>query len=343
MSLITTKAASSVSGLSASVTPETVQLAIASRMGLDRVSAFVQALGFFSSGVIGDSAKYPVGHRAQKMEKAGAAGNKAGRRDQPGAIDEVRVYNDEWETELSFALRLARRNPAFVNAQFASLGTIGARHPFGLITDVLLDNPNAYDGKAFFATTHKIGKSATIINDLSATQVPELAIVDKTAPTPEEAAKAVLASMGYALGVTDESGEPANEGCQRWGVMYPALKMGAFDAGLYGNNLSTGTAINALAVKQRQELDDAPPFSILPIPNGRLSNGLVFYIFAIDPGFSTLPFLVQEEEPFRVDVLGDGTEYALREKRVWAGGQWAGGVGPGDFVRAFRCTFSTAT
>jgi hypothetical protein len=341
--ITTTQAASASSGVGPLITPETVQLAIASRMAVDRVSHFVESIGFFSRGVIGASAKYPVGHRPRKLQKGGQGGDSSSRRSQRGAADSITIYNDPYDTELDFPISDLRRNPAYVMSQFASLGILGALHAFELCLDVITDNPTAFDGKTLFNATHKIGKSATITNELTETQVPELAITLKTKPTPEEAALAVLGVIGYMEALTDESKLRPNEGATKWAVLYPAAKKGPFAAGLFGNNLSAGVAVNALAAMQRQDLPNMPDFEILPISTGRLTNTLQFVVAQIDDTSGTKPILLQEEEPFRVDVLGEGSEFAKREQRVWAGAKWDGGAGPGDFVKIARATFSTAS
>jgi len=70
----------------------------------------------------------------------------------------------------------------------------------------------AYDGKNFFAASgapHVDENSGNIINDVTATEVPELNVTTATAPTPEEFFEAVMATIGHMRTWKDNEGRPA--------------------------------------------------------------------------------------------------------------------------------------
>lgn len=102
----------------------------------------------------------------------------------------------------------------------------------------------AYDGQFFFDTDHsESGSSQT--NDLTATEVPSANVSTTTTLTTTEAAGIITETIAYMMGLTDDQGEPVNQGATD--VLILATRHGHY-AGLKTalglNNLGTGSGNN---------------------------------------------------------------------------------------------------
>ena len=97
--------------------------------------------------------------------------------------------------------------------RISELGSKAATLPQRIFTQLLTANGTAYDGSNFFASSHAYGGSCD--NDLSEN------IGAPDAPTVTEFADAILKSIEAIIGVTDATGDPANEFAKKFLVMVP--------------------------------------------------------------------------------------------------------------------------
>jgi phage major head subunit gpT-like protein len=78
------------------------------------------------------------------------------------------IANREYQAAIEVSrMALERDRLNLILPRIAQLSGEAARHPGQLIFELVEDNPDAYDGTAFFADTRVIGESANIDNDLS--------------------------------------------------------------------------------------------------------------------------------------------------------------------------------
>lgn len=80
------------------------------------------------------------------------------------------ITNEEFQAAIEVSrAALERDRLDLVTPRIQQLAGEAARHPGQLIFEMLEDNPEAYDGTAFFANTRAIGESANIDNILAGT------------------------------------------------------------------------------------------------------------------------------------------------------------------------------
>ena len=153
--------------------------------------------------------------------------------------DTMRISNDD----------LRRDKTGLLRTRVAQMGVRAATH-WNILGGTWITNGEAgnsglaYDGQFFFDTDHnESGSNQT--NDLTATEVPAANVSTTTTLTTTEAADIITQTIAYMQSLTDDQGEPINQGstsvtviCTKVGH-YNGLKMAI---GL--NNLGTGSGNN---------------------------------------------------------------------------------------------------
>lgn len=244
------------------------------------------------------------------------------------ATDQVTLFNDDYESTIEFRVADLRRDKtAQMMARAADLATRVAFFPESLLTQLITANGNAYDGVAFFGSTHVVGSSGTIDNDMTTA---DGGLAGGAAPSTAQQSANLLAMVSRMLGFLDDQGQPLNEAARQFIVMVPATLFGVTVAAINAM-FTSASATNPLGELARFG------FQMVPLLNARLpaSPGNVQYLFRTDAGIRS--FLLQEEGVNPVE-LGPDSEHAKKTNRVLFGHGWAGAVGYGRFELAVRGT-----
>lgn len=242
------------------------------------------------------------------------------------AADQVTLFNDDYESTIEFKVPDLRRDKTGqIMARASDLATRVAFFPESLLTSLITTNGNAYDGVAFFASTHVVGSSGTIDNDMTTA---DGGLAGGSAPTTAQQSANILAMIARMLGFLDDQGQPLNEAARQFIVMTPASLYGATVAAISAM-FTSASATNPLGELARFG------YSFVPLLNARLTTTNQQYLFRTDAGIRA--FLLQEEGVNPVQ-LGPDSEHAAKTNRVLFGHGWAGAVGYGRFELAVKGT-----
>ena len=160
------------------------------------------------------------------------------------------VRNYPYETTLPISIDDLRRDKSGqIRQRIGDLGARAATQWNELLGTYIANGEGAtsglaYDGEWFFDTDHaESGTSQS--NDLTATEVPSANVGTPSTLTTTEAANIITETIAYMMGMTDDQGEPVNQGSSS--VLIVTTKPGHF-AGIKTaislNNLGTGSGNN---------------------------------------------------------------------------------------------------
>lgn len=243
------------------------------------------------------------------------------------ANDVVTIVNDDYESTIEFRIPDLRRDKTGqVMQRVSDLATRVAFFPEKLISDLLIANGNAYDGVAFFATTHSVGSSGTINNAIVAAD----GLAGGANPTSAQQAANIGLLLSRQLGFLDDKAQPLHEAARQFAVMVPPGMFGATVAAI-NSAFTSAAASNPL-----RALTDVG-YTFVPLMNGRLTATNQIYLFRLDGGVKA--FLLQEEGVNPM-ALGPESEHAKKTNRAMFGHGWNGGVGYGRFEFGIRGTTS---
>lgn len=193
------------------------------------------------------------------------------------------------------------------------LTTRARKFPEKLLLDAINNNGNAYDGQAFFSTTHATGDSGTQSNSLTGTGT-------TLAQIQTDYNNALEAMMAF----NDGSGNPIMETDMGMNllVMCPPALFGQFrdlaNAALISN--TTNTLQGSFEV----------------VAANRLSDTNDWYLFNI--GNTLKPFILQQRAPIEFSSLENDSDIGvLKERYVWKV-RWRGAVGYGFWQMGVRTT-----
>ena len=200
-----------------------------------------------------------------------------------------------------------------------------------VVLDVLEANATAYDSVAFFAATHSIGDSGTLNNAFTSATLPELAVSNSQRPTREEAAKILFAAAAEFFVMTDDKGQPANQGAQRFMLVCPPRMAPGFVQAVKDNLFQAGGS-NSL-----QNLG----WSFECVPEARLTNASIAYLFRMD-GASIKPILLQDDVtlPLEVEALLEGSGHWIKNNEALIVAKTVRGFAPLEFRQSLRLTLS---
>lgn len=206
------------------------------------------------------------------------------------------IRNKKYEASLEIPRDDLRRDKTGqIMVRVDELADRAAEHWAKLLTQLIVDNGNAYDSIAFFGDAHTEGLSGTQDNNLAYN------VATPAAPTAAEMEAAILQAVVALLGIKDDEGEPMATNAMQFMVMVPLNMMAATLTALSLPVIVDGSA-------SRTSVLPNFPFSIRPVWNPRLTATDVFYVFREDS--PTKPFILQEEVPTTVKALTDGSDYA---------------------------------
>lgn len=243
---------------------------------------------------------------------------------------EIQITNKDFEATVKMSIHDWRRDKTghFVRR----LGELALRANNlweELLVTSLEANPTAYDEVAYFSTTHSFGDSGTLSNDLSNSDLPALNVTTPARPTREEAGAILTQAAAHFFSFKDDKGKKANQGARSFLVVTPpAMAPGFIQA--VGDQLYQQGGSNLLGSLGWM-------FDVVPEP--LLSNSDKAYMFRTD-GLSSKPYILQEEDAPRIDMLGEGSEHAKKTEEILAIGKCTRAVGPGEWQHALRLTLS---
>ena len=216
----------------------------------------------------------------------------------------ITIENKHFEATLDIPVKHLRRDKTGqVKVRIGELATRTNSHWALLLSQLITkgETTDCYDGKKFFASDHKEGRSGTQSNIVTF-DLANAAINGEvgTADAPTEAAlrEAILAGIQQIIGFKDDQGEPMNENASKFLVMVP-VKLWFVAKAALAVPLSVGGASNP--VKVLADLD------IAVAANPRLSDGDKIYVFRADGDVKA--FIRQEETAVQVKAKAEGSEY----------------------------------
>ena len=189
----------------------------------------------------------------------------------------------------------------------------GKLFPQKLLMDTVVANGPAYDGTAFFATTHSQGSSGTQSNLLTGTGTTAVAI-----QTDFYAAWAAL------IGFKDDAGEPmvSASSMVRPVVVCPVALFGVFQvlqqAAVINNQTNT--------IKGLFDLSASP----------RLTDVNDWYLF--DVGTELKPYVKQEIDPLTFGALEQSSDSGFKTRFYLYGIEWRGAVGNAFWQKGVKTT-----
>lgn len=187
---------------------------------------------------------------------------------------------------------LRRDKTSQIMVRVRELAARAAQLPQKIISTLINNNGNAYDGVAFYhASNHVTASGAVVDNAIQVTAA------TGTTPTVAEMETGVLTAIEKILGWKDDAGEPRNEFAQKFLVMVPTNMWKQLKGVLKNDYISTGVS-NTLK---------ATEFEIVPVMNPRLTNSAMLYVHRADGDVK--PFVWQDEVPPMMEPLAEGSEY----------------------------------
>ncbi len=265
-----------------------------------------------------------------------------GRNAQHPKVETYSIRNRLWEQTLEFGvddLRLDKTGQIMIRigelAQAAS--AFWEDQITTLINNGATSGNTTYDGKLMWGTDHPVKEqttsSTTVKNDITNTEVPALDVVTTTAPTAVEAAAILLGLVGHFHTFTNDQGHLLNARARNFTVMVGTAPIwGAFQTAASQAFLTSGQSNPIMGLKSQ-----GYTFDIIMNPNLTSATTLV-YIFRTDAKLR--PFILQEQEPIKLTVIGAGSEEEFKNRRHLFGTERIGSSGYGLWQYAIRATMS---
>jgi phage major head subunit gpT-like protein len=244
------------------------------------------------------------------------------------------LTNEEYESTLGFRKADIRRDKVGqIRSRLMDQGMKLGDHWNKLAATLLLNgeattNGAAYDGQAFFDTDHdESGSNQT--NDLTATEVPSANVSTTTAPTATEAAGIIFETIGHAMTLTDDQGDPINSTSRNWVVVVGTSRLWAGYSQAVGLESLTSGATNPVMGLRSEG------FSVSVILEPRLSASTTKAYFLNTDGM-VKPLLLQEEVP--IDIQED--DPGPRSKDIYTIASATRAAGYGLWQKAMLVTHS---
>jgi len=250
----------------------------------------------------------------------------------------ITIFNKKYESTLEIQVDDLRRDKTGqIMLRVGEQARRALAHWASLLSTLLINGTSGvcYDGQYFFDSDHSEGDSGTLLNLLTATQVPKLDVTTTTAPTAAEMVEAVLGVIGYMMAYKDDQGEPLNEDAREFLIMVGTPQLWAPLMAALGSQVITDGAgaafTNVLGTldgfKLRAEFN--PRFSALT------TNMMVF---RTDSDVKAL--IRQEEEPIKMSAIAEGSELEFNDDVHHYGIKAMRNVGYGYWQMASYSTFS---
>jgi len=251
-------------------------------------------------------------------------------------VNGLSITNKVFESTLEFLSEEIRRDKlGQIKVRIDDLADRVVMHNIGLLSTLILNGTgdtsgNCYDGQYFFDDDHEEGKSGVQKNLLAAGDVSQLNVGTATAPTALEAADAVLGVIAHMLTIKDDQAQYMNELARNFIVMTGPSLGPAFSGAVTRQTLD-GNVTNPLAAQSE--------YKVSHFTNPRLSAWTTqFATFRADGALA--PFILQEEVPVEIQVVGKGSEYEVLNRKQLFGVKTEGNVGFGLWQYASHSTLS---
>jgi len=247
-----------------------------------------------------------------------------GRQVKPLRNQGITIVNKTWESTIRIDADEQRRDKTGqIMVRVNELARRVATHPNKLLTTLMsnAESALAYDGQAYFSTSHAEGDSGAQSNSIS------FDAGTPTAPSDEEMYNAIVNGVAQIASFQDDQGEPMNESAREFLVMVPMSFLASTLIALAGR--TTDNMPNPLA--------NGDPFRVTWVANPRLTWTSKFALFRTDG--STRPFIFQEELPVQVQVLAEGSELEVNENQHQYGVKAIHEAGYGFWQDACLVTF----
>jgi len=241
----------------------------------------------------------------------------------------ITVVNKKYEATMEIPVDWMRRDKTGqILVRIAEMARRAGSHWGSLLSTLITNGTGAtsglcYDGQYFFDSDHSEGDSGTQLNLLTSTQVAALDVTTAAAPTPVEAAKAILGVIGYMLAYKDDQGEPMNSDARDFLVMTSPVLWQFLAPAVYNTSVNSGED-NPL-----RSLQANSDFRVRVVANPRLAYTTQFVTLRADA--PAAPFIRQEEEGLSVKAIAEGSEleftedvhqYGIKALRNVAYGYW---------------------
>ena len=240
-------------------------------------------------------------------------------------VDEQIVVNKRYEATLEVSRQDLRRDKlGQIQIRINELAQRAANHWTKLVTEQIEANSTTYDGLAFFASGHSGGSNDL---DLSAS----VAAAGGT-PTAAEAEAIVMESLEAMYSLVDDESEPMSMDVSQITIMVPVNMYGPFQRALNdavitdGSGTRTNTLLNLGGINIRLAV------------NPRLTSASKLYVFRSDRAQKAL--ILQEEVTPKVEVLGEGSDFAFNYDAHQYGISKSCGIANGIWQYAQRITLS---
>jgi len=248
------------------------------------------------------------------------------------------ITNKKFEATLEVLVDEIRRDKTGqVMVRIGELVTRAGGH-WGSLASTLISNGTGsdsglcYDGQYFFDDDHSEGDSGIQKNLLTATEVPALDVTTATAPTPVEAARAILGVIAYMLSYKDDQGEPMNSEGREFLIMTSPILWQYIAPAVYNATVNAGETNPAAAIIANSD------FKISVVANPRLAYTTQFATFRTDA--KTKAIILQEEEGIKISAQAEGSAEEFNNDRHLYGLKALRNVGYGYWQYASHSTLS---
>lgn len=249
----------------------------------------------------------------------------------------ISITNKEWESTVEIPRKWLRRDKTGqITVRVSELAQRAAEHWQKLLTLLIANGTGStyglcYDGNEFFDASHSEGSSGTQVNLITSSHVAALDVATATAPTPIEAANAIIGVIGYMLTYKDDQGEPMNWNAKNFVVMTsPALWVHLAKSQAALINSGDTSPLNAVAAQAG--------FNIQIVPNPGLTFTTQFVTIRTDAPARAL--IRQEEVPTQMKALGEGSDHTFMTANLLFSAEATRNVGYGYWQYASHATLS---
>ncbi len=258
----------------------------------------------------------------------------SGRQAKAFTTNGITIANKAFEATIQIELKdLQRDKTDQIRMRMAELVGRTNTHWASLISTLLLNGTTglAYDGQAYFSASHVEGKSGTMSNLLTSSDVSSLNVATATAPTPAELASALMDVIVYMFRYKDDQGEPRNEDAVAFQVQCPISLSAAMTTAVTKEllNAGTGTVQNPLSGGR---------FKIDVVPNARLTWTDKFCVLRADA--AAKPLIRQTEKEVTLKMKAETSDFEFDNDAWQIGVDARRNVGYGMYWQAILATLS---
>jgi len=263
-----------------------------------------------------------------------------GRTEEPLNKYTLTVTNYDYEATLAISVPDLRRDKTGqLRQRVADLAVRTATHWNKLVGDWITAGEAgtlglAYDSQYLFDTDHnESGSNQT--NDLTATEVPAANVATTSTLTTTEAADIITQTIAYMMTLTDDKGEPINQGVTDVTIL--VTKQGHYVGiknALGLSNLGTGSGNNNPILAW-----GGFNISVEYVPT-RITAADKLYFFFGNPGMGTAAIIRTEEAGVQSSLIGAGSEEEFKNNRHLFGVTASRGIAYGMWQKCALVTLS---